>query len=74
MNTPNKPTVLAQLLTKEEDLVIGCRAYLLPKNHPNHRQGHSVSNTSAVFTSKVVAIDTEQKTIETRNTIYHYFL
>lgn len=53
--------------------VFGDRAYLYGvTNHPNHLEGHEVSNDKdrLVCTSKVVSHDADTGRIETRNTIY----
>jgi hypothetical protein len=61
----NKPVV-----GYTEATVVGAICYLKPVDHPNHLEGHSVSNTRVVRTSPVVASDLATGRIETRNTIY----
>jgi hypothetical protein len=48
---------------------MGC-VVLFPLNHPNHLEGHKVSNTREVHISSVISWDEETGTIETQNTIY----
>lgn len=45
-------------------------AFLIPTDHPNHLDGHSVSNINVVKTSRVLAHDPSTGLIETANTIY----
>lgn len=49
---------------------VGYPAHLTPIDHPNHIEGHDVSNTRMVSTSKVIAYDEITGRIETQNTIY----
>lgn len=48
----------------------GTACWLMPVDHPNHLEGHSVSNTRVVRTSPVVASDLATGRIETQNTVY----
>lgn len=50
--------------------VVAEHAYLLPLDHPNHIEGHSVSNCRVVRTSRVLEHDPQTGRIETRHTIY----
>jgi hypothetical protein len=47
---------------------LGDRALLFPVDHPNHCQGHGVSNTKRATTSVVLSWVAGR--IETQNTIY----
>lgn len=49
---------------------IGAGAWLHPVDHPNHLEGHDVSNTKLVRTSAVLSHDPETGRIETKHTIY----
>lgn len=44
------------------------RAFLYPVDHPNHIEGHCVTNDRLVKTSKVVSWNDGR--IETKNTVY----
>lgn len=46
------------------------RAMLQPVDHPNHLDGHQVSNTKPVMTSTIVSWDKATGRIETQHTIY----
>lgn len=46
------------------------RAFLDPTDHPNHLDGHNVSNAALVRTSSIISHDRATGRIETRNTIY----
>lgn len=50
--------------------VVAEHAFLLPLDHPNHIEGHSVSNCRVVRTSRVLEHDPQTGRIETKNTIY----
>lgn len=45
-------------------------ALLSPVDHPNHIEGHAVSNSRDVRTSKVLVWDIATGRIETSNTVY----
>jgi hypothetical protein len=64
----NKPVV-----AYTEATVVSAICFLKPVDHPNHLEGHSVSNERIVRTSAVVASDLTTGRIETRNTIYMPF-
>lgn len=49
---------------------IGGAAWLQPVDHPNHLEGHDVSNTKPVRTSAVLSHNPETGRIETKHTIY----
>lgn len=69
----SKPIVQCQMHTYPEYLAVGSIAFLTPFNHPNHMPGHEVSNgDQPVRTSTIVAVDLENRRIETRNTIYQW--
>lgn len=71
--TALKPIVLCDLYVEPENLRVGGCALLVPANHPNHMPGHAVrNNADPVITSRIVALDIEQKRLETRNTIYQW--
>lgn len=61
-----KPTVLY----RGEAHVSSSGAWLMPVDHPNHLEGHDVSNREPVRTSKVLSHDETTGRIETANTIY----
>lgn len=42
----------------------------MPVNHPNHLDGHNVTNCNTVRTSRVLSHDEATGRIETQNTIY----
>ena len=46
------------------------RALLYPVDHPNHLDGHNISNNKQVLTSKIISWDEITGRIETQNTIY----
>lgn len=46
------------------------RAHLIPINHKNHLEGHSVENGRMATTSKIICHDEASGLIETMNTIY----
>lgn len=62
-----KPTV-QYIADKHNFIVIGLPAFVHPINHPNHKVGHAVSNTTFVRTSPVIS--KHAKGFETMNTIY----
>lgn len=61
----NKPVVCYT-----EASLHGTVCWLYPVDHPNHLEGHRVSNNHPARTSPVVASDLTTGRIETRNTIY----
>jgi hypothetical protein len=65
--TLEKPTVLYKDLVSAE---VGYRAILYPINHPNHLNGHQVTNLKYVLTSVVKEYDPVSGRIETENSIY----
>ena len=52
------------------ETVIGYSACLFPLDHPNHLDGHHITNQNLVTTSPIVAYDPSTGTWETKNTIY----
>jgi hypothetical protein len=68
----NKPIVNCTLEFPEDLLFIGSNAFVFPVDHPNHKEGHNISNQSMVRTSRIVAIDHIAGTFETTNTIYKF--
>lgn len=68
----NKPIVDCILIIPVEYLEIGGHALVQPSNHPNHLEGHQVSNKNPVHTSKIVSINNVDNMFETQNTIYQY--
>lgn len=50
--------------------IVGGHAWLYPLDHPNHLEGHDVSNQKLVRTSMVVSVDDQTGRIETKNTTY----
>ena len=69
MNT--KPVVKYKLVEGAPEIKVGHQALIHPLNHPNHLDGHYVSNESPVWTSRVQSILSELAgRFETRNTIY----
>lgn len=70
INPLNKPVVFY----KGKATPFMDRAVLFPVNHPNHLDGHEVSNTHQVVTSRVLAWSLTTGCIETQNTIYTPFL
>lgn len=66
-----KPIVRCKLL--DDNLpIIGKSMFIVPINHPNHKEGHRVSNNHIALTSPVVNVDKQHKKFETQNTIYQY--
>lgn len=63
----NKPIVH---YTTASAPAVGVSAYLIPVDHPNHIDGHDVSNERLVRTSRVESINEATGRIETRNTVY----
>ena len=55
-----------------EYLRVGGYAYLTPTNHPNHCGGHEIYEGRPVCTSTIVAVDLDNRRIETLNTIYQW--
>lgn len=55
-----------------EAMAIGTKrsAFVKPVDHPNHIEGHSISNEKFVMTSLVVSLCERTGRIETKNTIY----
>ncbi len=51
-------------------IMLGLPAFVHPVDHPNHIEGHNVSNTTYVLTSKVVGHDALTGEFETLNTRY----
>lgn len=68
----DKPIVDCVLIYPEEYLKAGHSAFVQPSNHPNHIEGHEISNNSPVHTSTVIEINLVDKMFETKNTIYRY--
>lgn len=66
MNQTSKPVVFY----KGKAIPYFNRAILFPVNHPNHLEGHDVSNTHEVITSPVLNWSLTTGCIETANTIY----
>ena len=64
----NKPTVTY----KDGNVVMNVAFLTGVKNHPNHLEGHDVSNdpSKVIRTSRVLDFDPETGRIETLNTIY----
>lgn len=54
-----------------EAVPFGGSALLFPVDHPNHLEGHDVSNTKMATTSKVISWDESSGRIETQNTVYY---
>lgn len=62
----SKPTVLY----RGQASVVGGVAFLVPIDHPNHMEGHEVSNIKVVRTSRVLEHDPQTGRIETKHTVY----
>lgn len=68
-----KPIVDCELVYSDVHLEIGFSGYVIPKNHPNHREGHQISNNNTpARTSTIISIDRTIEQFETKNTIYRY--
>lgn len=63
MSNQNKPVVMYDSNKENYCFGVGCRAYLVPINHPNKRL-----NSRFCTTSMVTRVN--EDTIETKNTIY----
>ena len=68
----NKPVVNCTLEMPEDWLQVNNTTLVFPDDHPNHKEGHSISNQSVVRTSRIVAIDRDSGTFETLNTVYKF--
>lgn len=63
-----KPVVLYK--PSEIPIRKGASAFVYPVNHPNHLEGHLVSNTKLAKTSTVIDYDPCKGSFETLNTRY----
>lgn len=63
-----KPTVHYDK-TQFSSIILGSAAFVKPIDHTNHLEGHHVSNTTHVMTSRVVKIFPDGS-FETLNTFY----
>lgn len=67
-NLAAKPTVRYRDLGVP--ISVGRSAIVQPVDHPNHLEGHLVSNAKPVKTSAVISYDEKTGVFETRNTVY----
>lgn len=68
----NKPVVNCTLHLPADYMVVGGNGFVFPYNHPNHIEGHNISNEECVKTSRIINIDRAKKQFETMNTIYQW--
>lgn len=66
MNQTSKPVVFY----RGKAIPFLDRALLYPVNHPNHLEGHEVTNRKQVITSRIINWSLTTGCIETANTIY----
>ena len=67
-----KPVVKCLLLSKEDAIVVGERVWIVPYNHPNHKDGHHVLNGESAITTEIQSHTPEASQFKTKNTIYQY--
>ncbi len=69
MSANEKPAVQYECIP-EPHIKVGESAYIVPANHPNHLEGHHVTNGDVTRTSRVISHDEKTGRFETLNTIY----